>query len=184
MTSPKIIAFLIATVVLLFVSWNSLRNVRSHGFYRFFAWEAIGALLLLNIDRWFRDPFSPLQILSWVALLVSILYVFEGAYRFLRHGRIDSRRHNPTLYPFEKTTVIVSSGLYRYVRHPMYASLMFLSLGAYLKDPNLWGTALTVAAIGLLVLTALSDERECVGFFGEDYKRYMEGTKRFVPFLL
>ena len=184
MSSARIVSFLVITVILMAVSRNSLLHVRSHGFPRFFAWEAIAAQVVLNIDGWFRDPFSLLQILSWIALLISTIYIWEGAYRFLRSGSIDSRRKSPTLFSFEKTTAIVTTGLYRYIRHPMYASLMFLSLGVYFKEPNVEGTILTFSAIGLLVLTALSDERECVEFFGTAYGQYMKGTKRFVPFLL
>jgi protein-S-isoprenylcysteine O-methyltransferase Ste14 len=36
----------------------------------------------------------------------------------------------------------------------------------------------------LLVLTALSDERECIAHFGDAYRAYMRGTKRFLPFVV
>ena len=50
--------FVLATAALAYVSRASLAAPRSHGFYRFFAWEAILALVLLNLDGWLRDPFS------------------------------------------------------------------------------------------------------------------------------
>jgi hypothetical protein len=46
----KIMAFIVLTVGLIYISRGSLRAPRSHGFYRFFAWELIVALFLLNID--------------------------------------------------------------------------------------------------------------------------------------
>jgi hypothetical protein len=44
--------------VLVVISWRSLRNPPSHGFPRFFAWEAICAMAALDLDRWFDDPFA------------------------------------------------------------------------------------------------------------------------------
>jgi hypothetical protein len=35
------------------ISWSSLCHPRSHGFYRFFAWEAILALFVQNMSFWF-----------------------------------------------------------------------------------------------------------------------------------
>ncbi len=49
----KIIAFVVLSLVLVFISRSSLRAPRSHGFYRFFAWEFILALFLLNANVWF-----------------------------------------------------------------------------------------------------------------------------------
>ncbi len=66
----------------------------------------------------------------------------------------------------------------------MYTALMLLAWGACLKDIGGPGLALALAATVLLVLTALSDERECIAHFGDAYRAYMRGTRRFVPFLL
>lgn len=52
------------TVFFVAVSWRSLRHPASHGFFRFFAFEAILCLVVLNARVWFRRPFAPLQLLS------------------------------------------------------------------------------------------------------------------------
>jgi protein-S-isoprenylcysteine O-methyltransferase Ste14 len=179
----RVILFVCISAFLLYVSRHALRDVRSHGFYRFFAWEAIAAQILLAVPFWFRDPFSILQLCSWIVLLVALLYLADGGVRLLHHGKIDASRENATLFPFEKTTVVVSGGIYRYIRHPLYASLMFLCLGAFLKDPTWPGVVLTGSALGFLYTTAVVDERECEEYFGTAYRTYMEGTRRFVPFV-
>jgi len=48
----KWLVFVVLTIPIIYVSWASLRNPRSHGFYRFFAWECILGLFLLNRGRW------------------------------------------------------------------------------------------------------------------------------------
>ncbi|MCJ7622948.1 MAG: hypothetical protein MUO76_05565, partial [Anaerolineaceae bacterium] len=71
----KIIVFVLASAGIIWVSRASLRDPRSHGFYRFFAWEAILILILLNIDHWFYEPFSIHQIVSWLLLIVGLFLV-------------------------------------------------------------------------------------------------------------
>ena len=58
------IAFVGLSGVLAYLSRASLRVPGSHGFYRFFAWECILALFLLNVKVWFQKPFSWYQLLS------------------------------------------------------------------------------------------------------------------------
>ena len=85
----KITIFIIATMFIVFISRKSLLNVRSHGFYRFFAFEFITILFLMNVDYWFADPFSFYHIISWIFLFVSTFFVIAG-YRLLRSmGKAD-----------------------------------------------------------------------------------------------
>lgn len=157
------------------LSWRSLRRPESHGFYRFFAFEAIAAIVTINIDRWFTDPFSALQIPSWLLLLLSMFLAVHG-FRLLRGlGHPDGA--------IENTRALVQQGAYRYIRHPLYTSLLALAWGAALKSPS--PAALTLAGIGTgaLTLTARAEERECLRKFGGEYHAYMRRTRRFIPFL-
>ncbi|MCX6135870.1 MAG: hypothetical protein NTV54_00015 [Ignavibacteriales bacterium] len=165
------------------ISWKSLRVVGSHGFYRFFAWEAILALILVNIGAWFLDPFSILQIVSWVFLFVSLVLLEQGVHMILTVGKPTSERQDDTLMKFEKTSSLVTNGIYRYIRHPLYGSLLFLAWGAFLKELAWFSVCLVAAATLCLVATAKADEVECVRHFGSSYKEYMTKTKMFVPFL-
>jgi protein-S-isoprenylcysteine O-methyltransferase Ste14 len=179
----KVVVFVGATVGLATVSRASLRDARSHGFYRFFAWEAILVLGLLNLDVWFRDPASWHQIVSWCLLLVSLFLVIHGVHLLRRIGKPDERREDDTLVGFERTTVLVAEGAYRYIRHPLYSSLLFLAWGAFFKAPSWIGGLLAAAATLFLVATARIEEMENAAFFGPDYEAYRKRTKMFVPFL-
>ena len=180
----KIIVFIVASVGVTWVSWPSLRDSRSHGFYRFFAWEAILILILSNLNYWISEPFSPHQIISWLLLLCS-LYLAIQSVRLLRViGKPDSDREDPALVGFEKTTDLVTIGVYRYIRHPLYGSLLFLAWGAFFKHPSYLGVFLALAATFFLTRTAKVEEAENINFFGDAYKNYMKQSKMFVPFLL
>lgn len=180
----KSILFLLGSAALAWLSRSTLRNPRAHGFYRFFAWEAILALFLTNATHWFEDPFSAPKLLAWLLLTLSAFLVFASVSQFRKKGRIDRSRRDPSLVSIEKTTSLVTSGVYRYIRHPMYASLLHLSWGILLKDASWTAVFLTLVATVMLFITARLEERENLRYFGEPYREYMKRTKMFVPYLI
>jgi len=180
----KGIVFIALSAVILCTSWKSLRAPGSHGFYRFFAWEIILVLIFLNLDAWFRDPLSWHQLISWILLVVCVVPLVIGVRALAGQGKPAARRESePQLLAFEKTTSLVTTGIYRYIRHPLYSSLLFLAWGAFFKLPAWYGALLALAATGFLLATARADEAECIRFFGPAYETYMKRTARFVPFI-
>lgn len=175
--------FLVGTLALTWISRASLRNPRSHGFYRFLAWEAILALAVLALPVWFFDPFSLRQVVSWILLIWSIYPVVEGLRLLRGRGRPDDRRGGEALLGLEKTTALVTGGLYGLIRHPMYTSLLMLAWGVFLKIPSLSGLALALAATIFLYQTAKIEEGENTAYFGQPYVDYRRRTKMFIPYL-
>lgn len=178
----EIMLFFAGSLILFWISRDAIRTTGSHGFYRFFAWEAILGLVLLNGSSWLVKPLAFHQIISWILLLCSIPLVVWGV-TALRTGKSAEERDDTTLLEFEKTTALVTDGIYQYIRHPLYSSLLFLTWGIFFKDISWAGFALGVMASVLLFLTAKADERECVRYFGAAYSDYMQGTKRFIPYV-
>lgn len=177
-------AFILGSILLVFISRASLRTPGSHGFYRFFAWEFILGLLVLNILRWFVDPWSWHQILSWLLLILSLIPLVFGIHSLVSRGKpTRQRKGEPQLLAFEKTSTLVTTGIYSYIRHPLYSSLLLLTWGIFFKSPGWLGGGLALAATGFLFATARADEKECLRFFGREYVEYMQKSKRFLPFL-
>ena len=171
----QIAIFAVISVGLVAFSWNSLRSGRQHAFPRLFVFEALLALVLLNAATWFKDPFSPRQLVSWLLLAVSIGLALHGFYLLRRIGRPSG--------DLENTTTLVRQGIYRYIRHPLYSSLLWLAWGAFLKDVSALALLLALAASAALVATARVEEAENLAKFGEGYRGYMRTTRMFVPFL-
>jgi len=179
----QLLPFVAGSALLLWLSRRPLRQPGSHGFYRFFAWECILGLVVINRPVWGEDPYSPHQFASWLLMLASIGLVIAGLVALRRHGGADRRRDDGSLYEWEKTGDLVTSGIYRWIRHPMYASLLALTWGAFLQSPGLVGTVLAIVGSLCLLATARSDERECLTHFGPAYADYMRRSKRFLPYL-
>jgi protein-S-isoprenylcysteine O-methyltransferase Ste14 len=178
------IIFIAGSAALTAVSWKSFRNRRSHGFYRFFAWECILGLFLLNIALWFKSPLSGHQIISWILLFSSIVPLVLGVRTLRSAGKPDQgQRSDENLYAFEKTTALVTSGIYRYIRHPLYSSLFLLNWGIFFKDPALLKLFIALGCTAFLIATARADEKECIQTFGTNYQEYMKHSKMFVPYI-
>jgi protein-S-isoprenylcysteine O-methyltransferase Ste14 len=182
------IVFVTVTLALAFVSRNSLFKAGvhgfAHGFYRFFAWECMLGLFVLNMRVWYDAPDSPRQIAAGVLFFCSLLMVLSSVTLLHWMGKRDANRNDVPMLAFEKTTALVTNGIYRYIRHPMYGSLFLLCWGFFCKQPSLAGGVLAVIASLFLIATSRVEEKENLSYFGEDYSEYMKRTKMFVPFIL
>ena len=100
------------------------------------------------------------------ALLVSALRVFQS-WRLL--ARIE-RGHQ-----------LCTAGPFRFVRHPIYASMDLLALGTFL-----WAPSVIVMAGALLIalsgdLRARAEERLLADVFGDEYRAYCRRAARTLP---
>jgi protein-S-isoprenylcysteine O-methyltransferase Ste14 len=164
------------TVLIILVSWFlSIKHGRYHGIARFFAFESILILFLLNYRFWFKDPFSPGQLISWLLLIFSIYPVTAGFLLLKRVGKPDSN--------FENTSVLVKTGIYGYIRHPLYLSVFMLGTGIMMKDPGTIQLFLGTVNMLAVIITALMEEKEMIAKFGVTYHEYMKVTKMFIPFV-
>jgi len=175
--------FLLGSAALVFVSRKPLRNLSAHGFYRFFAWEILLTMFVLNMRTWFQNPFAWYQLISWILLITSAVLVILGVRLLRQIGKQDAGRNDASLYAFEKTSRLVTVGLYRYIRHPLYSSLFFLGWGIFFKSPTWLDAGLAVLCTFFLVATARMEEIENIEYFGNEYAEYMKRTKMFIPYV-
>ena len=163
-------------VIILFSYFFSIREKRYHGIARFFSFESIYILILLNYRMWFREPLSIHQIFSWIFLVSSIYPGIAGYLLLQNRGKPDKS--------IERTTELVKSGLYKYIRHPLYCSLLLFGTGVMLKDPGAFQIVLGIINALAIYLTARIEEKEMIMKFGQSYKEYMHETKMFIPYIL
>ena len=77
---------------------------------------------------------------------------------------------------------LITEGVYRGVRHPMYSALLLYSVGQALVIPN-WvaGPSNLLAFAVLLALRIRAEERMMNERFGDEYAAYSARTKRLIP---
>jgi protein-S-isoprenylcysteine O-methyltransferase Ste14 len=77
---------------------------------------------------------------------------------------------------------LVTQGIYRSIRHPMYASILLWGLAQALLLPNwLAGWSAFVPFTVLYIIRTPREERMMCEFFGDQYRNYMRRTGRLLP---
>jgi len=120
-------------------------------------------------------PLRPVPLLTGAVCLTLGLWLFH-----LSHADLGAN-WSITLQVREKHT-LVSQGVYRLVRHPMYTALLLYSVGQALVLPNYVAGPFYAVTMALLVTLRIGpEERMMLEEFGKDYQEYRAHTKRLVP---
>ena len=177
MTEVEILILVAGSIFIIWFSWwASIKEKRYHGLYRFFSFESILLLVLNNHCLWFNQPFSFTQCLSWFLLFTSILLALTGFLHLIDKGKPEGR--------FENTSLLITSGMYRFIRHPLYCSLLLLGTGIWLKNPmNYISLSLGIINALAVYFTSREEEREMLKRFGDQYAAYMKKSRMFIPFI-
>lgn len=133
------------------------------------------------IPAWITHWHIPLDGRMWRIALgcfliaIGLIPLFESITRFVRVGR-------GTLSPTHPTEALVVSGLYRYVRNPMYVGILTILLGQIILflNKSLATYAICVAvAMNLFVL--LHEEPTLRAHYGEQYTEFSRNVPRWIP---
>lgn len=91
-------------------------------------------------------------------------------------------RGRGTPAPMDPPRRLVVTGLYRYVRNPMYVGVLAVIMGwaSLTRSPWLLGYGLLVA-LGFHAFITLYEERALEKQFGEEYRRYRGAVGRWIP---
>ena len=79
---------------------------------------------------------------------------------------------------------LVTTGIYKYIRHPQYTGLLLMSMGMLIEWATLPMLILYPVMVFLYVRLAMREERDMIAEFGDAYREYMKRTKRFIPFVV
>lgn len=108
--------------------------------------------------------------------------LFLMAIWLLHRSHADlGKRWSPMVQP-EVGQGLVTDGVYKRIRHPMYAAHVLWGVAQALLLPNLIaGPLALVLVLALIGLRIPREERALLAQFGEEYRRYMDRTGRILP---
>jgi protein-S-isoprenylcysteine O-methyltransferase Ste14 len=146
-----------------------LLTLTSVGFFLPLVWVATPVFLFADY------PLRPVPFIAGIFCLALGLW-----FSYRSHADLGTN-WSITLEVREKHQ-LVTQGIYRHVRHPMYLALLLYSSGQALVLPN-WvaGPSYLVAVALLFALRVGPEERMMLEEFGKDYEAYMARTRRLVP---
>lgn len=189
MTMFKIIYF-IGFITLLFVRlyyrWRN-RDVKFVESYvstleKFlFFLDAVGVVLipLIYIFTPWLD-FADYQLPSWVCWTGT--FILALAIFLLWRSHADLGRNWSQSLELRKGHQLIDHGVYKYIRHPMYAAIWLYGLAQALLLHNFIAGWSTLITFGLLYfLRVPREEQMMLEKFGNDYRAYMRKTGRIIP---
>lgn len=181
-------------LVLLFVPFYKKMDTKPHGTYIAFviafAIEMHGIPFSMNLIAWIIGKNLPEGVLWGHTLfptvgylgmyinigcaVIALLLILNGWYNIYKKYWSKERGRGE----------LVTSGIYKYIRHPQYTGLLLLSLGMLIE----WATVplLIMFPVMVFMYTRLAkrEEKDMIKEFGEAYKQYMAKTKMFIPFVV
>lgn len=158
-----------------------LRRVDSGYEYGLLAAYAVGLGMLPAVYVTTNQPaFAGYQFqpaLAWLGcgVFALALYLFHRSHRDL------GRNWAATLVVREQHA-LVTTGIYRWLRHPMYSSFLLAAVAQALLLPNWIAGPAGLVGFGIFYFGRVRrEENMMIETFGDDYRRYMANTSRIIP---
>jgi protein-S-isoprenylcysteine O-methyltransferase Ste14 len=114
---------------------------------------------------------------AWPIFAVGFVLSFWCAMEFAVRGL-------GTPAPFDPPRRLVITGLYRWVRNPMYLGLGIMLIGEALLMPQIWremAALIVVLWIAITLMVVRKEERDLRRQFGADYEEYCHKVARWIP---
>jgi protein-S-isoprenylcysteine O-methyltransferase Ste14 len=128
--------------------------------------------IILGVLFYNRLGLNSLLYLGWALLAIAVVLGWRARVAFETKGK--AREGESWLH----TTVVVESGVYAVVRHPMYLSFMLVFLALACIAQHWLGGLLGIISILMLYDDMRREEKSCIDKFGDDYLRYMRKVPR------
>ncbi len=114
-------------------------------------------------------------------LVAGVVCFAAGLWLFVR-SHVDLGTNWSVTLEVREQHRLITHGVYRRIRHPMYAAVFLYATGQALVIPN-WvaGPSYLVPFTILVACRVGAEERMMVEQFGDEYTAYMKRSKRLVP---
>ncbi|MDE0146940.1 MAG: isoprenylcysteine carboxylmethyltransferase family protein [Rhodospirillaceae bacterium] len=176
------------------IAYNLIAAVHL-GAILFFEWRGFPGKVAFDVPLWLHAPMVAVQVAGWVLLFVALVQYDLGRFGGLTQARVIVHRRGrgrgagpmgaarelpepPPDVPQARLEPLVTHGIHRYVRHPLYSAMMMVFWGRAFDEAALmtaaWGTL-------YLVIGTHFEERKLLQIYGADYARYSAAVPRFLP---
>jgi len=156
---------------------------RQEGLFILFTLRPLGLMTMAGLIAYMINPawmaWSSVHLPLWlrwsgVVLGVTAGFLLTWTYRNLGKNITDT-------VVTRKEHFLVTTGPYRWVRHPFYCSVALAILANSIVAANAYLLVMGSLVVILLVIRTKKEEDNLVARFGEEYENYMKRTGRFLP---
>jgi protein-S-isoprenylcysteine O-methyltransferase Ste14 len=139
-----------------------------------YLFTAIVAMVLLHF------LFPGLEVASYPWRLLGCAPLLVGIILNLMSDKAFKQNHT-TVKPFEESTNLITTGVFRFSRHPMYLGMVLILVGiAFLLGSLLPFLVITAFVVLMDVIFIRTEERMLADKFGDTWKKYQENVRRWI----
>ena len=170
-----------------FVSWSSVKPTQERiwGGGRF-RWIIIGIVMIVLFTKIFglTIPFLTISLISPSVLLsvASVILVIVGLVIALVARRTLAGNWSKDV-DVKVDHELITTGIYRYVRHPIYTGVLLMGLGSVLMIGTTNVLLVFLAMLGFFWFKARQEEKLLTKHFPKEYPAYKNHTKALIPFV-
>jgi protein-S-isoprenylcysteine O-methyltransferase len=142
------------------------------------------AMLVATTEFWIKFIMFPLAN-SYLAVIIGIIFVFSGqTIRFIAMRTCGESFNHIIQHSKKDTHILVTSGIYAYLRHPSYTGFYYWSVGTQLMLGNILSPlAFALASWYFFHRRIPYEEKTLLQLFPNEYPAYMKRTRIGIPFI-
>lgn len=134
-------------------------------------------LLIIFFIPFFKISFQSIMFLKYPGAVISITGFLIILIAIIQLNK------NLTPFPTPKDGgSLIKTGLYKYIRHPIYTGIFLATIGLGFYNNSLWQICIALTLLILFYFKSSYEESLLIEKY-EEYKKYKESTNRFFPFL-
>jgi protein-S-isoprenylcysteine O-methyltransferase Ste14 len=190
MTAPNLISICWLIYLIYWAAkWKSVKQTKETAWrdpgYRWMVILVIGLIIIIThiffpsinslIFTFRSGPITPIQIFGIALTVIGLLICIVA-----RKALADNWSSNIDL---KKDHVLITSGIYRFVRHPIYTGSALMGIGSVIAEQSITVTVVYLGMIAFLIFKLKKEEELLIKHFPKEYPKYKKKTKALIPFL-
>jgi protein-S-isoprenylcysteine O-methyltransferase Ste14 len=172
------------------VHWKSVKPAKE------IAWRAPGfrwtllwiVVLIILISRFlfhssafgfhiFETTQKPITFLDMIGIVMTVIGLIIAI--AARKTLADNWSSDVEL---KKDHTLITVGVYKYVRHPIYTGITLMGLGAIIVEQSIFATIFFIGMVAFLLFKMKKEETLLLKHFPKEYPAYIKKTKALFPY--
>jgi protein-S-isoprenylcysteine O-methyltransferase Ste14 len=153
---------------------ENIKTGRVLVFLQFLIAAVVIASTFIESSLIYRQEITAVKIASVILIIFGVVIVLAALFTF-------NQRVTPNPVPLE-TARLRTNGIYGYIRHPMYSSVILFLIGFTLFERAYYSFFLNIVVVIFLLFKIKFEEIELGKHFPE-YKSFQAKTKKLIPFI-
>ena len=132
-------------------------------------------IIILHFIKWEIIPQKEIMQVKAIFVFVGFSIIIISSIIMLMAIKELGINLSPLPRPKANSNLVIS-GIYRYMRHPMYYSLLFISFGFFITKLSFYHLSLTISLLFIIKLKIILEEKYLIKKF-KNYSLYIEKVK-------